>query len=339
LEAGEVSSGLPKLLAVTESSQVAEARQIAVQMALGLEFSEERTGAVAIAVTEAAANLVKHAHRGYLQLRTLDQAGGAIELLAMDAGPGMREPEECLGDGFSTAGTSGTGLGAIRRLSAQFDLYSQLGHGTVLLGRVAKARRETSESRIRAGIVQVPATGETVCGDASLVVETADAVTMMVADGLGHGLLAAEAAHAASRAVSADAAATPAEMLGKAHSALRHTRGAALAIAQIDFERSKLQYAGVGNISGLIRTSTGVQRLVSHNGTAGAAVHRIQQFEYAWPPDALLIMHSDGLSSNWDFTAYPGLTQRDPSVIAAVLYRDFNRGRDDATVAVLREIV
>jgi hypothetical protein len=128
----------------------------------------------------------------------------------------------------------------------------------------------------------------------------------------------------------------PAELLGRIHSALRSTRGAAVGVVRLDMIRSRVHYAGLGNIGGLISNPSGMQRLVSHNGTAGAEARRIQQFEYVWPSDALLVMYSDGLSSSWDWSAYPGLQSHDPAVIAGVLYRDHNRGRDDATVLVVK---
>ena len=46
----------------------------------------------------------------------------------------------------------------------------------------------------------------------------------------------------------------------------------------------------------------------------------------------------DGLVSHWSIDAYPGLRARHPAIVAAVLYRDFNRGRDDVTVVVGREL-
>jgi anti-sigma regulatory factor (Ser/Thr protein kinase) len=325
----------PVLLTIAESSQVAEARRIATDMARGLDFTDEQAGAVAIAVTEAAANLVKHAREGRLQLRQIDSGESAIELLAIDRGPGMNDPVQCVSDGFSTSGTPGTGLGAIRRLAAEFDLYSQPGLGTVLLGRVFGRRREKA-FRLSNGVVQAPARGENVCGDAWIVTHTSMGATVMVADGLGHGPLAAEAANCAARIVRSAGDQDPAAVLQQVHLALRPTRGAAVAIAQIDLGRSTVRYAGVGNISGLMIEPRGIQRLVSHNGTAGAQVRRIQQFEYAWPRNGLLVMFSDGLASTWDFAAYPALRNHDPAVIAGVLYRDHNRGRDDATVIVVR---
>ena len=59
-------------------------------------------------------------------------------------------------------------------------------------------------------------------------------------------------------------------------------------------------------------------------------------FSYAWPEDGLLVLHSDGLSTSTGLESYPGLAARDPVLIAGVLYRDFSRGRDDATVVVAK---
>ena len=47
-------------------------------------------------------------------------------------------------------------------------------------------------------------------------------------------------------------------------------------------------------------------------------------------------MHSDGLSARWKLDDYPGLAQADTGVVAAILYRDARRGRDDATILVAR---
>jgi hypothetical protein len=48
-------------------------------------------------------------------------------------------------------------------------------------------------------------------------------------------------------------------------------------------------------------------------------------------------MHSDGLSAHWSLDSYPGLRARHPALIAATLYRDLARERDDVTVLVARE--
>jgi hypothetical protein len=120
------------------------------------------------------------------------------------------------------------------------------------------------------------------------------------------------------------------------HGALFGTRGAAGACALLDTARAKIAYAGVGNIAGTVMTAARSRGMVSHNGTLGMQLLRSQQFEYDWPGDACVVMHSDGLSARWSVGSYPGLFMRHPAVIAAVLYRDHGRQRDDATVLVVK---
>jgi hypothetical protein len=77
--------------------------------------------------------------------------------------------------------------------------------------------------------------------------------------------------------------------------------------------------------------------MVSHNGTVGAEMRKVQEFVYRWPKGAPVVFHSDGITTHWDLQAYPGLASRQSALIAGVIFRDFQRGRDDATVVVLRE--
>jgi len=160
---------------------------------------------------------------------------------------------------------------------------------------------------------------------------------VMVVDGLGHGPFAAQAAHEAIRSFRARSNQGPAEILTTAHGSLRPTRGAAVAVAEIDQTKLRVQFCGVGNISGSLLTADGSRNMVSHNGIVGYEARKIQEFIYPWTPETLFLMYSDGLVSHWSLADYRGLQARHPSLIAGVLYRDFNRGRDDVTVVVAKQ--
>jgi hypothetical protein len=261
-----------------------------------------------------------------------------LELLAVDQGPGMDNLDQCLRDGFSTGSSPGQGLGAIQRMSKQSDIYTLPGKGTVVLARWWRTHngwKPVSEGRI--GAVNVSKTGEDVCGDSWGCTRTDQQIVILVADGLGHGMEAKLASSEAVRQLYENSELPPKVLLARVHDALRSTRGAAVAIAQIDLHRGKLTYAGVGNISARIYAGSAAQQnLVSLNGTAGHQCERMQEFSYSWPDNGLLVLHSDGLSSATGLESYPGLAARDPALIAAVLYRDFCRGRDDATVVVAK---
>jgi anti-sigma regulatory factor (Ser/Thr protein kinase) len=325
---------------VQDSTDTAEARRTAMQLADCLGFDDAEAGSVGLVVTEAARNLLKHAGGGEVIIRAFDLAGTAgVEMLSLDKGPGIENVGRSFQDGYSTAGTPGTGLGAIARLAALHDIYTQPGHGTALLAQIRKRSRlaPPPAAPFESGAVSVPKKGEPVCGDAWGLQQSPSAARLVVADGLGHGLLAAEASRSAVRLSEELPALSGAQLMERIHGALRSTRGAAVAIAEVDAGRGVVQFTGIGNIAGVVLAPSGVvQRMVSHPGTAGHEVHRIVEFQYAWHPASVLVLHSDGVSSNWSLERYPGLAGRHPSLIAGVLYRDHRRERDDATVAVVR---
>src|SRR5215207_2402308 len=325
-------------LPVTDISQVAEARRAATALAGRLGFSEASVGNVALVVTEAATNLVKHATGGEILLYALrsGQIGG-IEVLALDRGPGMSNVAKCLRDGYSTIGSPGTGLGAIRRLATSFDIHSAPGAGTVLLARLWSEPLPASPPFLEVGAVSLPKPGEDVSGDKWAIAWFPERALILVADGLGHGPGAAEASLEAVQTFHERAALTPAEIVDYIHAALRSTRGAAVAVTEIAPSHGAVRFAGVGNISGVVLSGEGSRQMVSHNGTAGHSARRIQEFTYPWSSDALLVLYSDGLVSHLHPERYPGLLKHNPDLIAATLYRDYTRGRDDVTVVVARE--
>ena len=330
----------PLVLTVDDPSRAGEARRAAVAFAHEVGLDDERASDVAIAVTEAATNLARHGRGGHVFVRALPGAPG-IELLAVDAGPGMADLGRSLRDGYSTGGTAGTGLGAIRRLADTFDLYSRPGAGTVVLAQLRGERRSPANplATATAGVVSVAAPGEELCGDGWAVEEAGAETRLCVTDGLGHGLHAHTASEAALAVFRRQAMRTPAEVLQSMHLAMRATRGAAVAVARIDRHRSEVRLSGVGNISVVVASRTEQRSLASHNGIVGHEFRRAAEFTAPWSPSSVLILHSDGLSAKWRLDQYPGLIDQHPSVIAAVLHRDFRRGRDDATVLVVRDAV
>src|SRR5207253_4685510 len=128
-----------------------------------------------------------------------------------------------------------------------FDIYSAPGRGTVVTTRIY-ARKSAAQDQSVSAIV-VPKAGETESGDACAWEIGSDQSTFMVADGLGHGPIAAEASNAAVREFERTRGNAPHERLAAIHEALRDTRGAAVAIASVDRNTLKIDYTGLGNIS------------------------------------------------------------------------------------------
>jgi anti-sigma regulatory factor (Ser/Thr protein kinase) len=324
--------GDQRWLRVEDPSAAAGCRAAAVSLAGRLGFPADRSDQLVLAVTEAATNLHKHASQGSMLLR-ITRVGGepGIEMVTIDAGPGVADASAAMRDGNSTSGTLGIGLGAIRRLADFCDLYSVPGHGTVLVARFWPEPRQEMESC--AGLVR-PIAGETECGDVFAVAESDGTLTGVLCDGLGHGPLAAIAANEAVRAVLDGPADEPAAVVARAHSRMSHTRGGALAVVQVTGR--VVRFCGLGNIAAVILADGARKSMLSVPGIAGHQARAIRQFEYDAPPGAAIILHSDGLSSRWGPDALPGLNARDPLVAAAALLAEAGTRRDDASVLVLK---
>ncbi len=326
------------IISVERATDTAEVRRQAATLAGGLGYDAEDAGRVSIVATELATNIVKHAGRGELVVqpyRTHASPAG-VELIAIDTGPGIADLSRARADGYSTAGSPGTGLGAIQRLASVASMFTRPGQGTVSLARLARRGRMEDGARVEIAAVEANCPGESVCGDAWAATVTRDRWRLIVVDGSGHGEAAAAAARAAIKLFEAKPGLGLVELATALHRGLGHTRGAAGAFLEIDLDAHLVRFAGLGNISGTLITRDGRRGMISANGTLGHAGRSVKEFTYPYEGLATIVLHSDGIATRWQLDAYPGLESCHAGVIAGVLYRDFRRGRDDATVVVAK---
>ena len=318
-----------------DPSRVGEARRHAAQLSADCGFDDVEAGRLALVVTELATNLVKHAQHGRLWIMGRP-ARQEVEVIAIDNGPGIDDLDRSLDDGYSTAGTPGTGLGAVRRLAQEFDVLSRVPGGTIVLARVRKSTDVPTSAATCSGAVSLAAPGERVCGDGWAFAQQGERAAIMVVDGLGHGPDAAEAAGVALETFAEDPWRTPRELLQHTHQALRRTRGAAVMVLQADAGAGTIRSAGAGNVMARLVSGVADRTLLCQHGTAGITIRTPEETSTPWPPHAMLVVCSDGIETRWKAETLAPLLPRDPALAAAVLVRDHCRGRDDATVAVLR---
>lgn len=321
---------------VDDASRIGEVRRHAAVQARELGWGEVDAGRLALVVTELGFNLLRHARKGRLLVAARPQSG-EIEVLAIDQGPGISNIAQCLGDGFSTGSTPGTGLGAVRRLADVFDIQSSVPQGTVVLARLARQRLLPPRGRgLELGAVAVCAPGETVCGDGWTASLDGGRAAVLLADGLGHGPDAAAAAQAAVEVFARDPHGDLGATLEQAHRELRTTRGAAVTALQVDAADGSIVSAGAGNVTVRVVAGDHDRTLLSQHGTIGVQIRRLQEIRAEWPPHGVIVLYSDGIEGRWTPQLIHPLLAHDPALIAAVLVRDHVRGRDDATVVVLR---
>ena len=277
-----------------------EARRRSVELAAELGFDQTRQGKAALIVTEAASNLVKHSGGGEVILAGFryGQAGGHLEVWTLDSGRGMNDLSQCMVDGYSSAGSPGNGLGAISRVADSFEIYSGSDCGTVLWARLdTNPDLAHRHDELNLGVVRVSAPGEQLCGDDWAVVDRNGLSFVLMVDGLGHGGFSGPHSRKKPSVFSRDTARRnlSGDRRRSIHRAIRGTRGRPSAIRSYRPEQGgAVRYAGVGNIcGGVVNTTTGESTsMVSHNGTVGYVIRKIQSYDYPWAEESLLVMHS-----------------------------------------------
>lgn len=328
-----------------EPSAVGAARRTVERLAAQLGGEQVRVAEIGIGVTEITSNVQRHGGGGAMLLRAARGRDRAeIEVVAVDSGPGIDDLGAARRDGASTAGSLGIGMGAIERLADAVEIATTPGRGTVLVARFGLVRPAPEPSReagppspavTAAGITRALA-GEQVCGDAYAVRRHDGRLTLMVCDGSGHGPLAASASAAGVRAFGEPAAAgaPPAAVLERLHGALSGTRGAAVAVAELDPGAEVVRFAGVGNIAGAVLHGGTKRSMVSLGGVTGFRTPTIRTFDYPCPPGAVVVLHSDGVRPRWSESDVHALLGRSPLLLGATLLRDAGLRHDDACVLV-----
>jgi len=321
-----------RIVAIEEATQIGHARRLAQLAATGAGFDATDAGRVALVATELSTNVLKHARSGEIHIAVVQGRGAfGVEVTAVDRGPGFNLAD-CLPDGFSTGGTRGEGLGAVKRQSDVMDIFSDH-RGSVVMSRTYP--KGFAGADIRFGATQQRMRDETVCGDGWGFGLSGEKASLLLIDGLGHGIPAHEAAVAGLAVFRDHAFDEPVTLMASLNAGMTGTRGGAAAVAQFDGASGALRYAGIGNIAGGVITLDGSRGLASHPGIVGVQARRAQAFDFPASRDKLLVMYSDGLQSRWNLKEYPGLAIRHPAVVTALLFRDFNRERDDVTILAM----
>ncbi len=333
-----MDSSYHRSFVVTDRSYGAAIKREVRLLADTLKFSDKKKDELDIIVAELLSNLIKYAREGELLVRSDSMAGtNSIELISVDSGPGMTDSRQMMTDGVSTGGSLGQGLGAIQRLADEFQLYSYLGHGTVVLVRVHQKAVPAAKLASLADVrwIMVPKPGETVCGDACYTTLTTSSLLLFLGDGLGHGPFAHTAVEKAIQTLEQRLSSSPANLLEAVHEATAGTRGLVGTCAVFDFATRKWNLCGVGNIVTKVSGAAGVKNYMPQNGILGHSIPRILlDVDMPYARGQVLIMTSDGLQSRWNPARYPGIGSYDLSVLAAMIYKECARRTDDMSVLV-----
>lgn len=327
---------------VNERSEIYQLKKNINKLSQRVGLSENQQAKLDIIIAEITSNFLKHATApGEVLYRPIRWEGVSlgIEIIGIDHGPGMDNVGHLMEDGISTTRTMGTGIGAIKRLSDEFDIYSSPGWGTLLLSRMLTEKEAPPITRapLRYVTLMVPYPGEEVCGDGMSYKQRGDRHSFLLTDGLGHGPYAHEASKQAAKAFQHTPSMEPSVIIQHIHEAIASTRGAVGMVLTVDLAQHTLDYCGVGNISMRKISDTLTKQALSTQGILGQNVSkRRMATSFSWDDEAWLVLHSDGIESKWSITDYPGLMYRDLSLWAAALYKDRKRAKDDCAIWAIK---
>lgn len=323
-----------RIYQIADESQTNEARRQLIAFAHSEGITEKCCDRIAVVCQELTSNLIKHTKGGGNLIAQIVNHGNVagVDLYCLDSGVGM-DIDECMVDGFSSKGTLGTGLGAIKRMSDEFEIDSTPQSGTVIHVRFWNSSPKTKSPFIWGGM-SVPKKGEFLSGDKWNIQFRDKEAYCLIVDGLGHGLEAAEASALAVKRFKENQDMPPSAMVKLLHMSLRGSRGAVGAVAKVDNKENKLRFCGLGNIEGVIYTGEITKHLVSLNGTLGYEARKFNEYTLPWTPETKLVMHTDGFASK-TCRNVPELAALAPGCLAGALYKNHARDTDDATILVL----
>jgi anti-sigma regulatory factor (Ser/Thr protein kinase) len=325
---------------IADRSFVAYAKREIHNAVSGAAFSELRIGEIDIVVSEICSNLIKHGKGGELLFRvdTTDAESPFVDILCIDSGAGIADVGRVMKDGFSTSSTLGHGLGAIQRLSTVFEVFSIPGWGTVLYSCIHAARQTIYKKPDKLTIkgLCIPKSSETFCGDGYAVKKNEDFVQYFFGDGLGHGEAAHQAVKYAADSFLNTNETEPVDILRRMHQEVRKTRGLVGTIASLDVKADTWRICGIGNIMTRIYKGIEYKNYMSYNGTIGLNIPTtMNSTAIPCEKNQRLIFCSDGIRSGWDIAKFPSILRYSHAVLAAVIYKDFNRKTDDASVLIV----
>ncbi len=328
----------PVVVGVVNAADVQRANAVTARFARTVGFSSTEIDELTLVVSELASNLVRHAGGGTLKLTGM-QAGGrrGMQIESEDVGPGIADIELALEDGYSTAGGLGNGLGTVHRLMDQLEFRPRPHAGLHIVCQ--RWVRPVSDSLTAPWLEFGAATRAYRLGpengDAFVIKQWEGGALAGVIDGLGHGRFAQRAAQTAWRYVQQHFDQPLEHLFRGVARACRATRGVVMGLCRFHQERRVVVIGNIGNIEIRLRGS-GPAKPTVRRGVLGLHAPNLLMTEHPWTSDSLLVAHSDGVSSRWEWNDFPAMVRPSPAAIAQQLLKGRARSDDDATVIVVK---
>jgi serine phosphatase RsbU (regulator of sigma subunit) len=190
--------------------------------------------------------------------------------------------------------------------------------------------------KVEVGSYSRPFFGEKSIGDSILIVKNNENTLLTLIDGLGHGAKAEKVSQAMKDYLENNWNSDPSDMIRKTHEFMKGSMGAVIGIAIIDHSSRRIKYAGVGNISCKIVGKSNTT-LISSDGLVGVRMRSVKNTEITLYDKDLVLMHSDGVSSNVRFEEIPKLKRAfSASLLAKLIVKEVGNEFDDASCIIAK---
>lgn len=327
----------PVTIGVASQADVKRTQEAVRRFAETIGFSETEREELTLVGTELASNLMKHAEGGVIRLHLLqtgDRLG--IQIESEDNGPGIPDIELAITDGYSTTGSLGTGLGTVNRLMDHLDFLSRPQAGLqILCQRWLRPTIKTSPRWLEFGAATRSCRRLPENGDAIVMKQWEGNALVGVIDGLGHGRFAQKAAQAARQYVEQHFDQPLESLFRGVGRACQATRGVVMALGRFDLARHTVALASIGNVETRL-IGTEHFHIIVRRGVLGLNAPNPVVSESGWTAASILIMHSDGLRTRWQWEEFQDVAQDRPAAIARRLLKTLGKPEDDATVVVVK---
>lgn len=331
---------------LTEQTAGADTAQVLLRsrlraVARRMGYGDGARGRMELVASELASNQAKFAGgTGVMQLWEVSLPHPALDVFALDFGPGIEDVRLALEDGYTTAGTMGRGLGTVRRMADEFAIYSvprreiggQAWHGVAVWARFHLRRVHPPEPAV--GLYVRPLGDAEHNGDLVRLSWVGRRLRWLHVDALGHGPEAARTAGGADGVL--DCAESPEEAIASLDGRLTGTRGAVAVAGEVELDAGHVRVCGVGDIAGWLVLNGERRTLGFAPGILGHAHRRLECHHMRFPAQAVLMTASDGIRAGWGLGAFPGLWRLHPQLIAFFLGEVVGRPGDDRSLLVLR---
>ena len=324
---------------IDDRSLIAFIKREIHNLALHIGFTPHRAAETDIIVAELTSNLIKYANGGELLYRAnVEEEHNVIEIYSLDKGAGFENLSKIMNDGYSSSNTLGHGLGSIKRLSNDFQIYSMKNWGCVQYIKIcekADSILPPLQSGLNYAAIALNYPNEKFCGDGYHIKNSRRGFQIFLGDGLGHGENAYEAVQLAIKAFKQSLETEPAEILRDIHAKVKKSRGLVATIASVDYASETWNICGIGNISTRIYDGLDNKTYTPYNGIIGHNIPRtLNSTAVPYKKHQIIVMHSDGLRTRWNLNDMTSILKQHSGIIASAVLKENIRGTDDSSILV-----